>query len=159
MGFGEIADDWSASGIMQVGGAATAGAGIWLFQFKSVDADYCGIFMFIGAGLGAGGSIGGVSLPDLSHIKPDPTKSVYAWSDLDCDTQFSARDLNWAPGRLTTGSVSMVVGYGVTYISAKNLPFTSLFLSQSVGGWGAGVGAVAMTTVGFWKWVQETGWG
>ncbi|MCX7068684.1 MAG: hypothetical protein NTW85_13480 [Methylococcales bacterium] len=167
MSWKKKADDWQVTGVCQVGGAVTVGGGIWLFQFQSYDAGPEGhIFMFVGAGFGLGGSIGGASLPlgailDQLRGKKLVSSSPLSWSDIDCDSAFSADNLNYAPGRITTGGAGLAVGYSLLYISAKNLPFRGLFHSQSCGGWGTAVGASAITTVGFWKWVQPANydWG
>jgi hypothetical protein len=79
-----------------------------------------------------------------------------SWSSIECDCKFSAADLNWAPGNATTAGAGLAVGYSLLYISAKNLPFKSLFLSQSCNGFSIGAGASAIATVGLWKWVQDT---
>jgi len=156
MGYFDKADDWQCCEICQVGGAAGFGGGIWLFQIQSYNSgQYAAYFAFAGFGIGIGGSVGGASLPANLFNNLPPGASALSFSDLACDTAFSADDLDCAPGRLTTGGVSAMVGYSVVYISAKNLPFTSLFASQSCNGLSVGVGADAMTTVGFWKYVQD----
>jgi hypothetical protein len=165
MGWKTQADDWKVTGICQIGGGALVGGGMWLFRFQSFDAGReAHDFMFIGAGIGYGGSIGGASIPlgpiikqamdQIFGLRPDKTHSPLSWSELNCDSAFSADDLNYAPGRVTTGGAGLAVTYSLLYISAKNLPFRSLFRSEPCGGWSTGVGASVITTVGFWKWVQ-----
>jgi hypothetical protein len=155
MAFLDQADDWLTVGICQVGGGVFFAGGMWLFQFQSYNAgQYSAFFVYAGLGLGAGGSIGGISLPDmLSNGPPDASKM--AWSTLSCDSAFSANDLNWAAGRVSSGSLAAVVGYSDLAISAGKFPSTSLFQSQDCSGWGTGVGINAVTTVGVWKYVQD----
>lgn len=157
MAFLDQADDWMAVGICQVGGGAFAAGGIWLFQFQSYNAgQYSAYFIYTGLGLGAGGSIGGASLPSLGDMLANgPDANNMQWSNLTCENPFSANDLNWAAGRVSLASLSAIVGYSILYISAGKFPSTSLFLSQSCNGWGTGVGLAAMTTVGVWKYVQD----
>ena len=155
MAFQDQADDWLAVGICQAGGGAFAAGGVWLFQFQSFNAgQYSAFFAYMGLGLGGGGSIGGISLPDMLANGP-PDTSKMAWAGLSCDTAFSANDLNWAPGRVSLATLSAVVGYSLLSVSAANFPSTSLFSSQSCNGWGTGVGLAAVTTVGMWKYVQD----
>jgi hypothetical protein len=161
MGFTTEADDWEVQGVCQVGVGAFAAGGIWLFQFWSADADYDGFFIFAGLGLGLGGSLGGAGAPMTSIIKQLRGAKQNALSShednfttLTCENSFSASQLNYAAGRLTTAGVSAAMGYGLVYISAGAFPRKSLFLSQDVSGWGTGVGASAATTVGMWKLFQ-----
>ena len=157
------ADDWEVQGVCQAGGGAFFAGGIWVFQFSSSAADFDGFFTFQGMGLGAGGSLGGVSFPMDSILRQIREKKAAnqlqqhmdLWTDLKCENTFSADQLNWAPGRLSTASVGAALGYGLVYISAGALPRKSLFLSQSVGGWGTGVGATAATLVGVWKFLTK----
>jgi hypothetical protein len=158
MAFDTQADDWEVSSICQAGGASGAGGGVWLFNFQSADANFYGAnFIFIGGGMGVGGSIGGASFPNMFK-QSRLGGSALVWSSIQCDRPFSAADLNWAPGRVTTAGLSLSVGYTLLYVSAKNLPFSSLFLSQSCNGPSIGVGATAMATVGLWKWIQDCGY-
>jgi hypothetical protein len=146
MGWNTKASDWKVAGAAQVGGAAGLGAGAWTMIFQSEAANWSGMFAFIGGGIGEGGSIGGASMPDLST-------GGLNWSSLTCDQPFSAADLNWSGGRLSTAGAGLAVGYGVVIITAFNMSGT-LFSSQNCFGGTIGVGASIMTTVGVWKWMS-----
>jgi hypothetical protein len=146
MGWSTRATDWKVAGAAQVGGAAAVGGGIWCFVFQSETAQWSGMFAFGAVGLGEGGSIGGASLPDFSS-------GGLNWSQLECDRAFSAADLNWSPGRLSTAGAGLAVGYGVVILTAFNLS-GSMFSSQNCWGGTVGVGASIMTTVGMWKWMS-----
>ncbi len=150
MGFETQASDWKVSGVAQVGGAAAVGGGAWTLIFKSDSADYAAMFAFLGGGLGAGGSVGGASMPDFSN-------GGLSWTHIECDEAFSAADLNWSAGRLTTAGAGLAVGYGVIIISAFDWG-GPMFSSQECFGGSIGVGASAMTTVGVWKWMDEGNW-
>jgi len=142
MGNGTKVTDWEVAGVAQVGGAATLGGGAWMFEFKSTLAAVKQAFVFVGAGLGVGGSVGGASAPDFSAGTP-------SYTAITCDRAFSVDDLSGSAGRLTTAGAGLAVGYGVTIISAFNLR-GSMFSSQECYGISIGVGAGAMTTVGYW---------
>jgi hypothetical protein len=161
MGYYTQADDWEIQGVCQVGFGVGAAGGAWLFEVSSSEADYDGFYFFAGLGFGLGGSLGGGTIPMSSIIRQlQGARSNAlqdhedAWTELSCENTFSASDLNLAMGRLTTASAGFAVGYGLVYISAGAFPRKTLFLSQSVGGWGTGVGAVGATTVGIWKHLQ-----
>jgi len=143
MGRGTKATDWEVAGVAQVGGAATVGGGLWMFEFKSSLAGMKVPFLFIGAGLGLGGSIGGASAPDMSSGQP-------SYTALRCDRAFGVDDLSGSAGRLTTAGAGMAVGYGVVIITAFNFR-GPMFASQECYGFTIGVGASAMTTVGMWQ--------
>ena len=146
MGLNDKASDWQVAGIAQVGGAAGLGAGVWWFEFFSQAVNTREPFMFIGAGIGAGGSIGGASAPDLTDLgnaKP-------AYSQLACARPFSVSDLDMSIGRLTSAGAGIGPGYGLLYISGLNTD-GALFSSQSVSGWTIGVGATAIAVIGYWR--------
>ena len=130
--------DWRVAAIAQVGGGFKGAGGAFWFQFTSRRADARETFMFTGGGLGVGGTGNGASLTPNSG------------APIDCDSPFSVEDLHLSAGRLTVGTVSFVVGYSVLWISAFNTD-DSLFSSQYAPGWGAGVGAGAMSLVGVWS--------
>jgi hypothetical protein len=94
--------------------------------------------MFLGLGVGVGGSIGGTSLNPASA------------ASIECDRSFSVYDLDSSTGRVTFAGASFMVGYSLLYISAFNLS-GSLFSSQEVHGYAAGVGAGGITLVGMWR--------
>jgi len=135
--------DWKVAGAANVGGAVSVGAGVWTFVFQSESAQFSGMYYFVGAGIGAGGSLGGASMPDWSS-------GGLAWTELECDRAFSADDLHNSAGRLTTAGAGLAVGGGVVILTAFNLR-GSMFSSQNCWGGSIGVGASAMTTVGAWR--------
>ncbi len=142
MGNGTNVTDWEVAGVAQVGGAATVGGGVWMFEFKSTLAAVKQPFIFVGGGLGLGGSMGGASAPDMSSGTP-------SYTALTCDRAFSINDLSGSAGRLTTAGAGLSVGYGVTIITAFNWG-GSMFSSQECYGISIGVGASAITMVGYW---------
>ncbi len=158
MGWTTQADDWNVSGIMQLGGAGGIGGGIFLFQFQSYDAGQEGHYViFMAVGLGLGGDLGGASVPvsdiiDSLRGKTYPIPTSSSFTALNCDNSFSMKELTHSPGRLTTAGAGFALGYSLVYITATRV-FHPLFRSQSCGGWGTGVGAVAITTVGMWQWI------
>ncbi len=129
--------DWQVAPLAQVGGAAILGGGIFWFEFVSPSKSIREQFAFTAIAFGVGGSVGGANLTPGS---PTP---------ITVDDNFSVYDLNNSAGRLTVAGASLAVGYGSAIISAYNWG-GSLFSSQEVGGWSAGVGAAAFTTIGMW---------
>ena len=146
MGWSTTARDWKVAGAAQIAGAFGPGAGVWTFILQSETAGHSGMFLFAAVGLGGGGSLGGASMPDWST-------GGLSWTSLECDRAFSAADLNWSAGRLSTAGAGLAVGYGVVIISAFNMR-GSLFSSQNCFGGSIGVGASIMTTAGMWKWMS-----
>ena len=134
------ANDWKANCVAQVGGAAVVALVEFFVVLSSEQANVTKTFTFTGYGLGVGGSAGGASLTPNSP------------SSLICDQSFSAHDLDGSFGRFTTATASLSVGYSLGYVSAFNWS-GSLFSSQSVSGFSAGVGLGAITTSGFWKMI------
>ena len=49
------ANDWQCVGISQVGAAAVVGVGVYLFEFRSRNADFRGVYTFVAGGIGFGG--------------------------------------------------------------------------------------------------------
>jgi len=143
------ADDWKVAGAAQVGGAAVVGGGVWTFIMQSAKANFSGMFTFTGYGLGAGGSLGGASMPDWQS-------GGLSWTELECERAFSANDLDGSAGRLTTAGAGLSVGYGVTIITAFNWG-GYMFSSQECFGGTIGVGASAITTAGMWHLLSEGG--
>lgn len=144
------ANDWQVAGIMQGGGGAAIGGGLFGFAFKSERANYCGIFSFVGAGLAAGGSAGGASAPNMST-------GGLNWSKIKSynDRYFSAEDLDGCGGRLSTMGAALGAGLGAVAITAFGWG-GFLFNSQDSLGISFGGGASAMTLVGRWDLVRET---
>jgi hypothetical protein len=159
MGWNTRVDDWEVTGLVEVGGGEGIAAGVWMFEFQSYNAGAEGhIVLFVGLGIGFGGSIGGSLVPDIGAIidratkKPIPRR-VLQWSSIDCRSKFSINDLNYCPGRLSNGSAAVSVGYDITYISALKKS-RDLFFSQSCGGLSiGGLGLDIMSVGGFWKWL------
>ena len=86
------ASDWETQGVAQVGGAAGLGGAMYLFVFRSRSADCRALFVFIGAGVGLGGSVGGASVPSPSDILQNV--SPYMWTSIPCTRAFAATDLD-----------------------------------------------------------------
>jgi len=139
--------DWQACGVATIGGAEGLGGGVFFFEFRSKSANCRGSFMFLAAGLGLGGDMGGGSGPspgDVIHNRqPD------LWTSLECINYFSADDLDMSVGQLFLGTVTGAYGYSVVRISAGLLPV--LFRLQSCSGWSTGVGVGAAVFTGVWK--------
>lgn len=140
MGILDTARDWKVAPAAQVGGSALlVGGGVYWLTFDSETAGISETFMFIGGGLGIGGSVGAVSLSPNSPV------------EIECERAFSVADLNMSPGRLDMAGASLAAGYGFMWISAFTLKGFMLFSSQYVGGWNAGVALNAQTIVGYWR--------
>lgn len=137
------ANDWKVAGAAQVGGGAGPAAGVWTFVFQSEQAQFSGMYAYGGFGLGAGGSVGGASAPDLRT-------GGLSWTQLECEKNFSADDLDGAGGRLTTAGAGLAVGYGAAIITAFGWN-GFFFSSQECFGFSIGVGASAVTTAGRWE--------
>jgi len=130
--------DWQVCPVAQVGGAAVIGAGAYMVMFKSPSLGVSEAFSFIGAGLGAGGSLGGTTLDG-------------SYSKIDCSKEFSLSDLHLCIGRI--GSATASFGAGASAVSITAYPVTSfsyLFEECIVPGWSAGVGLGATYFTGVW---------
>ncbi|SIO15259.1 hypothetical protein [Vannielia litorea] len=143
-----MANDWQVAGLMQAGGGAAVGGGVFGFMFKSMTAQFCGVFTFAGLGLAVGGSSGGASAPDMM-------RGGFNWSKIKGERWFSADDLDGSAGRLSCMGAALGAGVGTTAITAFNWG-GFLFNSQDSIGISFGGGASAMTTVGRWSLVTET---
>jgi hypothetical protein len=152
MGLSTQASDWQVCGVMQVAGAATVGAGWYVFDFYSATAGICGRFNFRGGGIGAGGNASGTALP-IEGMGFSP------WSSIETDHSFSLSDLNNCWGRLTSLSIGVAVQVGVLYISAAPRFFSTraYFHSQNVGGLGTGLGAGGVVFIGGWHFAGVSG--
>ncbi len=156
--------DWEVASIVQMGGAAGPGAGLYFFEFRSKNANFRGQFIFTGGGIGAGGSIGGASAPSPADVFRNKAYSPFA--KLDCDQSFTANDLDKSAGRISSIGASGAYGYSFTYITALKNPYLAaltltifgdtLFHAQSVGGFGVGVGAGVNVFGGVWKLIGES---
>jgi hypothetical protein len=72
-------EHWQMSLVAQVGGASGAGAGLFLFCFKSPDIPVKPVFLAIAGGVGIGGSIGSaISIPYSALFKQlvDPQSHI-----------------------------------------------------------------------------------
>jgi len=141
--FAVKASDWEIASIRQIGGADITGAGIWFFKIRS---KYVGIdepFNYVGVLGGYGGSIGGASLPSPTS----PRQMSY--SRIQCLQRFSLDDLDGSFGRITNMSASVIAGYSLLCVSAYTFS-GSLFVSQWCNGFGAGFGAIGVTSMGTW---------
>jgi hypothetical protein len=141
------ANDWQVCGVITLGGAVILGAVIYLFEFRSQAANFRGTFLFLGAGLGGGGDLNGATMPSPSDIAHNTNPDL--WTNVNCAIPFSADDLNVCYGATGAGTVAFIGGYSVMGITAGLIP--NLFDSQDVSGWGTGVGASVIFTVGLWQ--------
>jgi hypothetical protein len=141
------ANDWNAVGVAQVGGGFILAGGVYCFEFRSANANLRGQYLFIGAGVGAGGDLGGGGAPGpgdiMSNTQPD------LWSPIKCIRPFSGDDLDLSYAALSTLAAAAAYGYALTGISAGLVD--PLFDSQEVSGWGTGVGVVGAMMAGIWK--------
>lgn len=136
------ASDWEIACIAQLGGAKTAGAGVFWFDLRSRSKKIRDVFTLSAAGVGAGGSLGGASGPGR-NMQPSYTK-------IPCKKEFSIRDLDQSLGRITQASVALSIGYSLTYISATTLD-GDLFTSVDVSGISIGVALGAFCFAGMWR--------
>lgn len=139
--------DWSCVGVAQVGGGFGVAAGIYCFEFRSLSANFRGTYLFVGGGLGVGGSLGGGVAPSPGDfVNHDQVPDL--WTPLVCRRPFSGDDLDKAYAALTTLGVGAAYGYAVTSISAGWVD--PLFTDQNVSGWGTGVGVAGAMMPGVW---------
>ncbi len=140
------ANDWECVGVATAGGAAGAGASVTMFQFRSKAADFLGEYIFVGGGIGAGGSLN-------SAVAPSPTdlynkgQGMNYWSKITSSRPFSSDDLSNCMGLMSSAGVSAAYGYSLVYLTAGL--FDVLFKSQYIGGWGIGVGVSASVMRGY----------
>lgn len=145
------AADWQAVGIAQVGGAVGIAGGIACFDFRSKSADFRGTYLFVGGGIGLGGSLGGGVAPspgDFIHNTPPDV-----WSALDVQRPFSGKDLDFAYASISSLGVGAAYGYTLMSITAGWAD--PLFTAQNVSGWGTGVGIAGAMLIGVWKLIGE----
>ena len=146
------ASDWEAVGVAQAGGVYGVGAGLYYFGFQSQMANCQAQFVFAGGALGVGGSLGGGAGPSPWDVITNTPQSM--WTRIKCKRPFSASDLNWSYGALSTLGISGAYGYYLLGIAAGLTD--SLFEDQDVSGWGTGLGAIGAIMVGTWKMVGST---
>lgn len=152
MGVKTEANDWQACGIAQAGFVAGVGAGCYVFQFRSKNADCIGDFLFIAGGGGLGGSLGGGSGPSPADVIRNRSSNL--WTALTCKRPFSAENLNLSYAEMLVVGASVAYGYSYMEITAGLL--TPLFKEQDVSGWGTGVGAVGAVLFGAWKMIGNS---
>jgi hypothetical protein len=123
--------------------SATAGmaVGVWAYDFRSAKAGYSNalgnVFCFFGIGGGASASLLGKAkeiktlveaikqLVQQVKVKPDNFGGMQ-YTPMQCDMDFSADDLDWAPGRVSTWSGATGPGsLGGTYITAMVKDWTT----------------------------------
>jgi len=132
---------WDVASLCQVGGAGGVGGGVFFFNFRS--GSLVETFLFVAAGLGVGGSVGGASLPDFHTGR-------ISYSPLTVRRAFSVYDLDMSPGTLTSAGVGLAEGYTLLRISAFNLGGI-LFEPSDCSGWSAGVALGLYGMAGYWR--------
>ena len=75
------ANDWECVGIATIGGAAGAGGALTMFQFRSKAADFMGEYLFVGGGVGIGGSLNGAVAPSPTDFY-DRGRNINYWSKI-----------------------------------------------------------------------------
>ena len=148
------ANDWQCCGVAQVGAAAGPAAGIYCFEYRSKNADFRGVYLFLGGGGGLGGSLGGAVAPSPGDVINNRLPDL--WSSLRCTRPFSSDDLHLSYAAMSSAGVSACYGYSLVGISAGLI--TELFKSQEVSGWGIGVGASASILIGSWIRIGSGGY-
>lgn len=134
------ANDWEVTCVMQGGGGAVVGAMGFIFLFSSKKAKINKReFLFVGGGLGAGGTANGASMTPNQMTK------------IKCSRPFSILDLNNSTGRISTAGAGFVAGGGGMAITAFEWFDGSLFSSQALHGFSWGTGASAFILAGLWR--------
>ncbi len=140
---------WEMSQLAQIGGAYLLGGGVIFFMFRN-DANRKGeAVLFSGGGIGLGGSIGGVSLDEVTREIRKKHDTSLSWSHLECKRPFSWEDLHNSAGTVTQIGASFMVGISLVSITAGNTG-GPLFDSASLGGT-AGVSLIAGSFAGVWS--------
>jgi hypothetical protein len=147
MGIYTKASDWEAVGVAQAGGVYVAGAGVYFFGFRSRMANCQAQFVFAGGALGLGGSLGGGSGPSPWDVINNTPPNM--WTRIKSKRPFSADDLDWSYGALSTLGAAGAYGYFLLGIAAGLTD--TLFEDQDVSGWGTGVGIIGAVMIGTWK--------
>ena len=153
------ANDWEFAGVAQLGGEIVLGGGINMFEVRSRRADFRGQYIFAGLGLGAGAGFSGASAPSPGEFRRGRAESPFG--GIRCDRDFSADDLHLTSGRISSGSISPMYGYGLMAITAYTTAFSAYapaiqlllpcyFHSVDVSGWGVGVAANVGIIFGQW---------
>ncbi|WP_156387400.1 hypothetical protein [Devosia sp. Root105] len=147
-----MAADWQCVGVAQVGAAVIVAGGIYCFEFRSSSANVRAKFLFIGGGLGAGGSLGGGMSPSPLDFATNTIPDI--WTSLECRRPFSANELDKAYAALTTLGAAFALGYSLMSITGGWVD--PLFTAQNVSGWGTGVGAGGAMMPGIWLMLDST---
>jgi hypothetical protein len=142
-----MGSDWQCVGVVSMGGAVGLGGQLCFYEFRSQAANCRATFIFVGAGIGLGGDLGGAVAPDPSSVIHNQQPDL--WAALKCERPFSANDLNWSYAAMSGINVEATYGYSLCGISAGLVD--PLFTDQNVSGWNVGVGATASIMVGVWK--------
>jgi hypothetical protein len=145
------ARDWEAAGIVTMGGADGAALAVMFFDFRSLSARTRAPFLFIGGGLGFGGSLGGGSGPSPLDVIRNKVPDMY--TPIKCLTKFSVDDLDCSSARVT--AIGVAGGYGYTSMRISAGIVRQLFSSADVSGWNTGVGISGSTLVGVWKQIGD----
>jgi hypothetical protein len=152
--FTEKRDDWECSGFFDLTGGAALATGAWLMTFRNGTYSgknpdliaYTGMeydFLFLGGGFGAGLGFGiPKAMRDLAK-NAAKTATGTSFKPITSDRAFSADDLNWSAGRISSISGGVLVA-GAKAISISAWPVgssdnpyfhsqTSLGMSNSIG--------------------------
>lgn len=140
-------NDWQTVAVATVGAAVGGGASLTMFQFRSKKSDFLGEYLFVGGGIGLGGSLNSAVAPSPSDFV-NRGRDLNYWCDLKVSKPFSGDDLSNSSGDITSAGVSAAYGYSIVFITAGI--FDKLFSHQYIGGWGIGVGVSASTMKGIW---------
>src|SRR5687768_13093092 len=103
------ASDWQVAAFAQVGGGEVAAGGMFWFKFRSETAGVNEPLVFLGLGVGLGGSAGGGPVPDNGDI---------GYSPIRCLRDFSIHDLHRSLGSVASAGAGVGVGVGVLAASA-----------------------------------------
>jgi hypothetical protein len=142
------ASDWEALAIASIGGAGGLGGELIMFQFRSKEARFEGDYLFIGGGIGAGGSLNGAIAPSPADVARGG-RGMNLWSSIKVLKPFSGDDLDMAYAKVDSASVAGAYGYSFMLITGGF--FDRLFNLQSVSGWSVGVGINVGIMPGIWK--------
>lgn len=126
MDFSIKASDWQVSLVATVGAGFVVAAGAYFMTFYSptVSADTSARFRFYGIGFGAGGNLGGWSLPG---ILPD------SWTSIPCTRPFCIWELNGATGAIGNAGVGVAINVGQTNMMATIGPDTLFDFDGDIG--------------------------
>jgi hypothetical protein len=134
------ANDWEVAGICGVGVAVSAGAGAWLFKFRSQQAGMNDFVAFSGIGLGIGVPAGFAD----SFWNPQYTR-INSW-------YFSLNDLDLSEGFVEMPALTIINGYNLLNISAMSGKGRWKFHSEPVQGFmGTNLWLNGIKTCGRWK--------